>query len=250
MKFLYMKYFCDAVRLGSVTAAAKANFVTQSAVTQGIGKLENSLECALIARHPNRFMLTPEGHSAFLEMSDILKKTEKLHQTFAKDYTKSVGDLSFACTHSFALAIIPPLLKRFRTEHPSAKVSFYCSANHEEIKRMLKTREIDFGIAPHTNNFKGFEQRAIFCGTHKLYVSNEIALEDECNLEFILPEPDDTTYFKEEYFRKYGKYPAIFLEARSWEVIANLAIEGLGIGYFPDYIAEKKGRYLRQSHCE
>lgn len=40
LNLTYLKYFFDAVELGSLTASAKANFVTQSAISQGIIKLE------------------------------------------------------------------------------------------------------------------------------------------------------------------------------------------------------------------
>ena len=246
MNILYMKYFYDASKLGSVTAAAKANFVTQSAISQGISKLEQAMGCSLTAHHPNRFRLTPEGDRAFIEIADILKRTDELQQQFSKDY-KEVGDLEFACTHSFALAAIPPLLKRFHTDYPSVKINFACSAKPDDIKQRLRAGQIDFGIAPNIGNFFGFEQQLLARGHYGLYVARKVDPKMERNLKFILPSPEDTTRLMQAYFNKFGKPLDVFLEVGSWEVLANLCAEGLGIGYFPDYIATKKNYALKAS---
>ena len=239
-----MKYFYDAVKLGSVTASAKANFVTQSAISQGIGKLEIAMGCILSAHHPNRFRLTPEGSRAFIEIADILKRTDELQQQFSKDYN-DVGNLEFACIHNFALATIPSLLKRFHTDYPHARINFDCSAKPNDIKQMLRAGQIDFGIAPNIGNFAGFEQRFLSRGTYGLYVAHKTDPKQNKNFKFILPRPEDTTLLKESYLRKFGKPLDVFLEVGSWEVLANLCAEGLGIGYFPDYVATKKAYALR-----
>lgn len=246
MNILYMKYFHDAVKLGGVTAAAKANFVTQSAISQGISKLEQSMGCSLTAHHPNRFRLTPEGDRAFIEITDILKRTDQLQKQFSNDYNE-MGDLEFACIHSFALSKIPPLLKRFHMEHPNVKVHFDCSSKLDLIKQMLRAGQIDFGIAPNIGNFSGFEQQLISKGFYGLYVARHVTPKQEKSLKFILPTPEDTTKLKESYFNKFGRPLDILLEVGSWEVLANLCAEGLGIGYFPDYVATRKGYALKDS---
>ncbi|NGX60239.1 MAG: HTH-type transcriptional regulator CysB [Chlamydiae bacterium] len=242
INLLYAKYFCDAVRLGSITASARANFVTQSAVSQGISKLENMLKCTLLARHPNQFRLTPGGEEAVRGLSELLKKADNLQDELAENNGSILGDLSFACTHSFALGLIAPYLSRFRLENPRTKINFQCIGGPTKIMHLLKMGIIDFGIAPKVGDFSGFEQTYIYQGSYGLYRSSQ--LQDEKELPFILPEPEDTTTFKEAYLREYKKEPEIFLKVGSWEVVANLAAEGLGIGYFPDYVAQKKQHIL------
>lgn len=245
LSLLYLKYFCDSVRLGGVTAAAKVNFVTQSAISQGITKLEKSLGCSLLARHPNRFRLTPEGQKAFQQLSEILKKTQEFQENFSEEKKNVLGNLEFASTRSFALAVIPNHLKRFRTSFPDVKVNFICSGRPDYLKQMLRSGTIDFGIAQDMGNFPGFEQIPLHQGVHGLYISNTISLEEEETMGFILPVPEDTSVFKESYFRKHQKKPQVFLEVEGWEAVARLTAEGLGIGYFPDFIAQNNMGRLR-----
>ncbi|MBI2742835.1 MAG: LysR family transcriptional regulator [Chlamydiales bacterium] len=250
LSLLYMKYFCDSVRLGGVTAAAKANFVTQSAISQGIAKLEHSLGSSLVARHPNRFRLTPEGEKAFLEMIDILKRAEAFQENFSEENAQEMGPLEFACTFSFGLAVIPRLLKKFREMHPQVKVNFICSGNLDEIKQMLRAGSIDFGIVPVLGafDFSGFTKQTVYQGSYGLYKSSEVDKKEEKRLGFILSESEDAAVFQHIYQERHGKEPELFLKARSWVVAATLAAEGLGIGYFPDYIASSKQLKLRR--CE
>lgn len=239
-----MKYFCDAVKLGSVSAAAQANFVTQSAISQGISKLEKSLSISLVAHHPNRFRLTPEGEIVFKQALDILQRALEFKENLVLNGVQSLGNLEFASTYSFAVAVIPQYLKKFREEHPTVKVNFDLGKN-ANIKQMLKTGKIDFGILPDEGDLEGFEKRDIYCGNFKLYASRQFKGKELKKLGLIIAESNckEIIFLRESYYQKYGKELSPILEVNSWEVIANLVAEGMGIGYFPDYIAAKRASF-------
>lgn len=242
MNFTYLKYFCDAVKLGGVSGAAKANHVTQSAISQGITKLEKSLGVSLIAHQPNRFRLTPEGEAAFERASEILRKAIEFKEGLNN---QTIGSLEFACTYSFAVSNVPKYLQRFKQAYPTAEVNFYLGKN-SDIKQMLKKGIIDFGIGPDEGDLGDYENCDLHQGVFGLYVSSK--LKETSNLGFILAEGDckDSAFFRDTYFKHYGTMPKTALEVNSWEVIANLTIEGLGIGYFPDYIAFGKKEMLKR----
>ncbi len=242
LNLINLKYFCDAVKLGSVTKAAKANFVTQSAISQGIAKLEKSLGAQLLAHHPNQFRLTPAGEQAFIQGRELLAKSLEFKQLA---FANGIGSLDFASTYSFAVAVIPPYLWQFKKNYPEVSVNFALGKN-SEIKQMLKSGTIDFGIGPDEGDLEGFDQREIYRGTFQLYVSSSFNKEKGRELGFILADRNckDTQFFKNAYQKIYGTPPPVILEVNSWEVIANLTLEGFGIGYFPDYIALKKKKGL------
>jgi DNA-binding transcriptional LysR family regulator len=58
LNLIYLKYFCNAVRQGSISASARENFVSQSAISHGIGQLEKSLGKELMTHQTNRFKPT------------------------------------------------------------------------------------------------------------------------------------------------------------------------------------------------
>lgn len=242
MNFTYLKYFYDAVKLGGVSGAAKANYVTQSAISQGITKLEQSLGSSLVAHHPNRFRLTPEGEMAFERASEILRKIIEFKEELN---TQAIGSLEFACTYSFAVSNIPKYLQRFKQAYPTTEINFYLGKN-SDIKQMLKKGIIDFGIGPDEGDLADHDQYDLHQGFFGLYVSSRV--KESSNLDFILAEKEckDSAFFRQTYCKHYGKMPKVALEVSSWEVIANLTVEGLGIGYFPDYIALGKKEILKK----
>lgn len=240
-----LKYFCDAVKLGGVSASAKANFVTQSAISQGIAKLEKTMGLSLIAHHPKCFRITPEGEALYHQGLDILKRTVDLKNNLAMD--GNIGSLDFACTYSFALAIVPQYLKKFRTQYPHVKINFHTGKN-DQIKQMLKEGIIDFGILPDEGDLDLFEKKDVYKGYLRLYASKSISRKDLKKLGFILAKPDckERILLSDSYSKKYGKELVGILEVSSWEVMTNLVIEGMGVGYLPDYIVNRTKNSLQE----
>lgn len=242
INFTYLKYFHDAVKLGGISGAAKANHVTQSAISQGITKLEKSLGVSLINHQPNRFRLTAEGEKAFEQAGEVLRKTTAFKEEINK---QSIGSLDFACNYSFAVASLPHYLHKFKQAYPTADINFYLGKN-SEIKNMLKTGLIDFGIGPDEGDLEDYKKQDVLNGYFGLYVSSKV--KKRKNLGFILAEEEckESSFFRQAYRAQYGKTPPIALEVSSWEVMANLTMEGLGIGYFPDYVALGKKELLKK----
>lgn len=64
MKFVpnstFLRYFLSAAQFKSISKAAKENFVSQSAISQAINKLETALSKQLITHEQNRFQLTAD----------------------------------------------------------------------------------------------------------------------------------------------------------------------------------------------
>lgn len=246
-----LKYFCDSIRLGGLSAAAKANFVTQSAISQGISKLEKSLHISLLIHHPNKLQLTPEGEMVFQEALKVLENIKQFHHTLSHDHSILTETLEFACTHSFALAIIPPYIKRFQQEHINAKVNFYLGESSVIIEQ-VKNGSVDFGILPleicqneqcqlYEEDLSKFEKQIIYSGSFHLYASTKLKKSDQKKLGFILPPAHhkETSLLSESYYKKYGKKLTTILEVSNWELVASLVEEGLGVGYLPDYIGLK-----------
>jgi DNA-binding transcriptional LysR family regulator len=236
LNLIYLKYFSDAVRFGSVSASAKHNFVSQSAVSQAISKLENALKIALIEHHPNRLRITHEGQRVFeksLSLFDEIKSLEASLQT-----EEGAGQVDFACTHSFALALLPKKLKEAKKRFPKIQLNFRLG-HPGLIMDMLKKGLIDFGIVLDNEDLSDFESREIYSGEHKLYIAKSIKNPD--NLPFILSEERmETKLLKQAYRQKKKQELKTGMEVFSWEAIAGLTEEGLGIGFFPDYIAYRR----------
>lgn len=239
----YIKYFCDAVRLGSVSAAAKANFVTLSAASQGISQLEKCLDTSLVAHHPNRFKLTPTGEAIFKKGCELLRQVKE----FKGSLSNEMGSLEFASIYSFGLAIIPLYLKKFTDAYPGVKVNFHL-ANNRQIKEMLKAGLIDFGIVGNDQELYPYDSKNIHQGHFELFVANKTPLAQQRKMGFILAtyDQEENKALQEAYSKQFGLELPVNCEVTSWEAIANLVAEGVGIGYLPDYMGQKRDLHIKK----
>jgi len=247
LSLVNMKYFCDAVTLGGITAASKANFVTQSAISQGIAKLEASLKCSLLVHHPNRFRLTSEGELAFQQISEILKRTTEFQKHFPQQANSYMGDLSFGCTFTLGGALIPPYLKKFRDSYPLVNTSIQVEIVETLIK-MVKNNIIEFALIPRRPKeaLAGLESRVIYKSTTNLYTSPKIKKSEEKKQKFILDQEIFSRDFEQKYLEKYQKAPEVFLRTSVPMVAMRFVQEGLGIGLLFDYPGIEQNPLLRR----
>ncbi len=245
LNLIYLKYFFDSVRFESISDAAKVNFVSQSAVSQAIAKLEESLGFELISHRPNRFKMTEKGEQLFVSAREILQSIQQAEDLLLKDDS---GTITIGCTHSFSLTLLPIFLKESKRLYPSLKIRFRLG-HFFAIREWLKKRTIDFAILINNEDLSQFDLEEIYEGEFRLYKANDCVEED---LSFLLDSDErrETVLLKNWYRSRYGCELPVHMEISSWGVIANLTEHGLGIGFFPDYLARLQHTSLKLSSYE
>lgn len=240
LNLIYLKYFCDAVKHGSISASAKSNYVSQSAISQAISKLEEGMGHKLIAHQPNRFQITEEGEKLF-EVSQTIFQTIRSAEEYLGN--EESGSIECACSHSFALSILTYHLKEAKQMFPDVKINFRLG-HTDSIREWLKKGLIDFGIVLDNEDLSSYDCEEIYQGQYQLYVAKDCT--DISNLRFLISEERiETNLLKKGYKKHFTKDLPVLMEISSWEVIARLTEEGLGIGFFPDYVAKSKSAWLQ-----
>lgn len=249
MNLTYLKYFFDAVRLGGITVSAKANFVTQSAVSQGIKKLEASLKKQLITHKRNRIKLTREGELLFGSSRDLFRQFEELNNLFEKDQTTYRGKVEFACFYSVAVSLLPAALAKFQKIAPQVRPTFI-TGGPEIVEDALKRGKVEFGILMDHGDLFAYDRELIHRGHFKIYESVKRSLKDPIqNCIFAKPMPE-VYALKSSFKKNYGRELISHLDVTSWEVAVNLVMSNVGVGFFPDYLAEVpyRKKLLRESN--
>jgi DNA-binding transcriptional LysR family regulator len=80
LNLVHLKYFYDAARTRSISKSAEINHVSQSAVSQGIAKLEQTIGISLIVHCPRLFQLTPKGLMLYKHSSAIFNQLESIRE--------------------------------------------------------------------------------------------------------------------------------------------------------------------------
>ncbi|WP_079989506.1 LysR family transcriptional regulator [Candidatus Protochlamydia phocaeensis] len=233
----FLRYFFSAGQAKSISKAAKENFVSQSAISQAIHKLEINLGKQLITHEKNRFQLTADGLLLLDKCKQIFSVFSEIEDSFNEVEGVFKGRLSFACTHSFALSLLPPYLERL--SKMASEVEPILRFGHTgTIIELVKKGDVDFGIVLDNEDFSAFNSYEIYSGKYQLYRARK--LPSQAKNKFILSEERKEVSLLKQYFYDHEIEIRTYMEVSSWEVIASLTKQGLGIGFLPDYIIGKR----------
>jgi LysR family transcriptional regulator, transcriptional activator of the cysJI operon len=245
MKFVpnltFLRYFSSAGQSKSISKAAKENFVSQSAISQAISKLEMALGKQLITHEQNRFQLTTDGLLLLEKCKEIFVIFSEIEDCFNETDGVFKGKLSFACTHSFALSLLPPHLAKLSKMYSSIE-PILRFGHTGTIVELVKKGDVDFGIVLDNEDFTAFHSIEIFRGEYRLYKAKK--LPEQAVTKFILSEERKEVSLLKQHLLDNSIEMSTCMEVSSWEVIASLTEQGLGIGFLPDYIIGKRAVIL------
>ena len=143
-----LKFFLAVVRCGSLTAAAKELYRTQSAVSQSLNALERQLGMKLITWEGKRLQLTREGQLVYNAAQDrLMALDEQLVAITSAGHEVGgcieIGMLNDSSTDMHELLFTH--IAEFRNQYPTVtfKIHFDTSA---KIEQALLARELDLGF--------------------------------------------------------------------------------------------------------
>ena len=169
---LHIRYFYDTVRLGSVSLAARANNVTQSAVSQGIMKLEVMLDAKLLTHSRNRIKVTGQGERLFESARVVIHSVTEMESCLKGDESDYRGHVHFACSHSIAHSVLEGPLMKFKELAPDVKVKI--SLGHSGIaKEWLKQGKVEFALILDNDDLSGLDFRSIYSGNFEVFQSSK-----------------------------------------------------------------------------
>ncbi|MCV0426905.1 MAG: LysR family transcriptional regulator [Roseibium sp.] len=137
----WVRAFEVAARLGSFTAAAQETGLTQSAISQRIGKLEKRLNTQLFLRQARQISLTVEGETWLPHVRSAL---ESLRESSEGLFGISRKRLTISASGSIIELWLLPRLKRLRADI-DAQVSFRTMVLSAETVPEFSTIQIRYG---------------------------------------------------------------------------------------------------------
>ncbi len=142
--------FQEVARLGSFSEVAKKLGISQPAVSFQIQKLEQELGIRLIDRSQRAIALTEAG-KRLLDFAAVVEEArEQLQHDLERMRDEIAGDLRLNASTIPGEYLLPPLLARFKQQHPAVRIQVDVSDSMTVIDRISEnTGEIGFcGIAP------------------------------------------------------------------------------------------------------
>lgn len=134
--YLYsLKYFFDSVEAKSLTRAAELNFVTRSAISQSILRLEEWAGQRLTTHEKKIFRLTREGESFYRQMKHAYENFQK---TMSSGPENSQS-LRVGCSASLIEALLLPALKKLGNQNSL----YLASGTSRQLQYRLDQRDLN-----------------------------------------------------------------------------------------------------------
>lgn len=139
------RFFYEAARQGSISAAAKALFVTQPAVSNAIMQLENRLSVKLFYRVSRGIRLTPEGELLFSHIEKAFDQLEAGEDGLREIRGLAGGLMRIGASDMTLRFYLLDHIERFREEYPLIRLSVTNAPTPQSLEA-LRNGKIDFAV--------------------------------------------------------------------------------------------------------
>ena len=195
-----LKTFCDLVEAGSFSKAAELNFVSQSAVSQQLAKLERELGTQLMHRGGGLVAATEAGKTLHRGARDILRRYEALMGEVRSAADAITGVLRVGTIYSVGMYCLDSYVKRFLGAHPEVTLRIeYMRANG--IYMSVARGEMTLGVVAYPQRQRGIEvipflteeMVVVFRPAHRLSGKRAVAASELDGEDFVAFDADIPT---------------------------------------------------------
>ena len=242
-----LKNFFVVCNCKSFTKAAEKLFISQSAVSMSIKKLETSIGLTLLDRRTKDLKLTEAGEILYRNCIDIfygLEKTgERLHHLKENpDFYLNIG-----ATVEFGNTVLIQLIQPFLKKNPALKVNFHFSKNllmpllKDDLDLIIDCRNHEQSELKSTFLFR---ERYICAASPEYLAAQEIASISDFEKSILLS-CDSKLQWWNNFFRAAEN--AItpdqcrqVIRINHIRGLINATVVGMGIGFFPVYTVTRE----------
>lgn len=238
--FNLFKNFYYVAMTGSFSKAAKELYISQPTVSYNVKCLEQSLGTQLLYRKPKGVELTADGTAVLQHIETAYNAILLAERSLTDNRFLNAGTLNIGGPSYIMNKFISPIICSFAKKYPKLKINLITKSS-SELLVLLKTNRIDLLID--TLPFADISEEIViknlwqketcFAGKKELV---EKYNPKEQMLLFPERRSDIGKYLLQEFLVESWT-PNIKMEITSTEIMHELCLNGVGIGYFMrDYI--------------
>lgn len=148
MNIQNLRYVLEIIELGSVSAAARKLFISQSYLSKILMEVEREYEITIFVRERNNLVLTEQGGAFALRTREILDEIDNYDQQL--HHLHSVNHLSFSsCQTSF----VSDAYVDFLSLHPDMQLRIeYRENGNNTVIHDVYTKASEFGVVVFNNS--------------------------------------------------------------------------------------------------
>jgi DNA-binding transcriptional LysR family regulator len=233
-----LRAFVSVVKLGTLTRAAEALYLSQPTISLQLQALERELGVSLLERRRRRINLTDAGEALYALARPLIEGWETLDRDFqAKVKGLQAGRLVIAAGTSTIQYLLPELVRRYREQFPAVQLQL-ANVTGKDGMALLRSDEADFAVGSMLDvpndiawaPVHHYDPMLIMPPDHPLAAKDRIALEDLSPYGLILPPQRLSTYRLVDLVFQQRQVPYhVAIEVGGWDVIKEYVAMGMGI---------------------
>ncbi len=246
MTLRHLRIFIMVADLGSMTAAARAMFISQPTVSQAVSELEDYYGIKLFDRLAKRLFITEKGSRLLSYARHITALANEMEQAVRNP--EKTGTINMGASLTIGTCLLPGLIGRFAREYPLIQVKVTIR-NTQDIEALITRNAIDFALvegAIHTADIvsRSFmeDRLMLVCGKgHPFYGAGKISLADLESLRYLVREPGSGTreLFENLMSLNEIKWQAAW-ECNSSDGLKSAAVAGMGVAVISARLVEEE----------
>lgn len=139
------KIFYEVAMSGSISDASKKLFITQSAVSKAIKKLEEDLDTNLFYRSPKGVKLTAKGEELLFYVKEAFNNLVVAERTMVESNNLNTGKISIGVPSQIGSFYLFEDIASFHKKYPNIEITII-SKTTKQLLKLLEQHEIDFII--------------------------------------------------------------------------------------------------------
>jgi len=242
MEWHQLEGFYQTAKTGNFTKAAAINHVTQSAISQQIGKLEEELEVSLFERIGKRkLVLTEAGELLYRFAESVLAESDIFLDQLSELKGSHKGKLRIAAPFTSLNQLLPEKLEIYKKQFPWIEYTILDRSQRAALE-LVTEGDVDFGIMlesivptnMHKIRWNKVETVLIVKADHPLNDMPALSLDEIAKYPLILPikrnEPCRRTEIEQLFHDNNLDYHMV-MESSSVELNVTYVELGLGISF-------------------
>ncbi len=235
------KIFYEVALSESISNAAKKLFITQSAVSKAIKKLEEELNAELFYRNSKGVKLTEKGQELIFYVEEAFNNLITAERTMIESKTLNKGKISIGVPSQIGSFYIFEDITNFHKKYPNIEITII-SKTTTQLLKLLERHEIDFIIDTSPINVKMdsmiikplLEVKNCFVVKNDTSISieNIKSIKDLSNYPLVLPiKGTNNRKQLDKIFEKNNVELNNVINIHTSEMIVGSIKKDLGIGY-------------------
>lgn len=243
-----LKVFVSVAQNLSFTKAAETLFLTQSAVSHQIARMERDLGVALFERLGRRVELTRAGETLLAQSRRVFTAIEDAAAAVKQADKPDAGTLRIGASATACQFVIPEALREFRECYPRYALSIV-PGDSPAVSEMLIEGAVDLGILIKSERQSKLQFHSLFSDELGLVMSphhpvarlGRIRVQDLADQKLVLYSRASSTWnMLERQFAKLRMPLRDPIELGSIEAIKELVKLGLGIAVLAKWVCERE----------